>query len=194
MGKFTSSRPVRILIRISEEEEMMKLFVVALLAFFISACGGGAQPVSNTNARPAPANGERPQSVLAHSTENAPATPIPANGSFVMPEKKEAAGEAIDTAKFDGSIDAVVVSIRKSPTDAQLKKTLAQAYFDRAFALTQARQYASALGDYRRALKYDPAHEEAKKWVDQIVSIYASLKKDPPKEGDEPPPLPFKKQ
>jgi hypothetical protein len=59
-------------------------------------------------------------------------------------------------------------------------------------ALTDARQYASALGDFRRALKYDPSSEEAKTWIDQIIKIYDSMNKEYPKEGEEPPPLPWK--
>ena len=61
----------------------------------------------------------------------------------------------------------------------------------RAVALTDARQYASALGDYRRAVKNDPENEEAKNWIDQIITIYGSLGRTPPPEGEEPPPLPF---
>ena len=85
--------------------------------------------------------------------------------------------------------------VNSKPNDEQAKKTLAQAYFDRAFALTQppARQYAAALGDYRRALKHDSNHEESKMWIDQISTIFRSLGKEPPKEGEEPAPLPFKK-
>ena len=60
-------------------------------------------------------------------------------------------------------------------------------------AVRRARQYAAALGDYRRALKNDPDHEDAKKLIDQIVGIYAMLKKEYPKEGEEPAALPFKK-
>ncbi|HTH37046.1 MAG TPA: tetratricopeptide repeat protein, partial [Pyrinomonadaceae bacterium] len=81
---------------------------------------------------------------------------------------------------------------KNKPDDKATKKSLADAYFDRGFALTEARQYASATGDFRRALKLDPTHEEAKKWLDQIVGIYKMLKKEPPPEGEEPPPLPFK--
>ena len=83
-------------------------------------------------------------------------------------------------------------ALKAKPNDEAAKKTLAQAYFDRGAALTEARQYASALGDYRRALKYDPTHEESKKWIDQIINIYSMLKKEYPKEGEEPPPLPWK--
>lgn len=102
-------------------------------------------------------------------------------------------GEPIDTAKFDGTIAAAEKVVKSKPADPQAKKDLAQAYYDRGFALTEARQYASALGDYRRALKLDPSHEDSKNWIKQIVDIYAMLKKDAPKEGEEPPPLPFKK-
>ena len=78
------------------------------------------------------------------------------------------------------------------PADAAAKKVVAEAYFERGVALTEARQYASALGDYRRVLKLEPDHADAKKWIDQIIGIYGMLKKEYPKEGEEPPPLPWK--
>ena len=39
----------------------------------------------------------------------------------------------------------------------------------------------------------DPENADAKDWIDQIVTIYGSLGRTPPAEGEEPPPLPFKK-
>ena len=60
-------------------------------------------------------------------------------------------------------------------------------------ALKDARQYASALGDYRRALKNDPSNAQAKNWIEQIIMIYDSLGRESPPEGQEPQPLPFKK-
>lgn len=155
----------------------------------LAGCGNNTQPVATTNS-----NAERPmrsgqmQNVTAHTTENQ--TPKPANSNS---GKFSQSGEAIDTAKFDGTIAEAEKAHKAKPADEAAKKTLADAYFDRGFALTEARQYAAALGDYRRALKLDANHEESKKWIDQIVGIYAMLKKDAPKEGEEPPPLPFKK-
>jgi tetratricopeptide (TPR) repeat protein len=73
------------------------------------------------------------------------------------------------------------------------KKALSQAYLKRADALTQARQYAAALGDYRKALKADPSNADAKNWIDQITMVYQSMNREAPKEGEEPGPLPFKK-
>ena len=101
--------------------------------------------------------------------------------------------EAIDTTKFDSAIAASEKEVKAKPTDDAAKKALSRAYFERGVALTDARQYASALGDYRRAVKYDADNNEAKDWIDQIIMIYGSLKKEYPKEGEEPPPLPFKK-
>lgn len=131
----------------------------------------------------------RSQSAIAHTTENE--TPKPANSNS---GKWSSSGDPIDTTKFDEKIASAEKDFKAKPGDGDAKKALAEAYFERGVALTEARQYASALGDYRRALKYEPDHAESKKWIDQIVSIYQMLKKEAPKEGQEPSPLPFKKQ
>ena len=168
----------------------MKLLLLITFGGFILAGCTSNQPtvVQNTNTAATPA--ERPQTVTAHTTEGRP--PM-ANSNGASSGKWAASGDPIDTAKFDGTIAEAEKAVKGKPNDEQVKKTLAQAYFDRGFALTEARQYAAATGDFRRALKLDPSHEESKKWLDQIVSIYSMLKKEPPKEGEEPPPLPFKK-
>jgi tetratricopeptide (TPR) repeat protein len=158
----------------------MKVFLVCIIATLLVACTSNRpQTTSNANA---PLRAEKLQDATVHTTENQP----PANSSS---GKWTQSGEPIDTAKFDKAI----ADAEKGPADEDAKKALAQAYFERGFALTQARQYASAIGDYRRALKYDPDHAESKEWIDQILSIYTILKKSPPKEGEEPPPLKVKK-
>ena len=156
------------------------------------ACNS-APPVTNSQ-RPinAAQQTNEAQSVLAHSGEGR--MPTPANSNNSAPGKMSSGGDPIDTSKFDAAIASGEKEVKAKPSDESAKSALAQAYFERGFALTQARQYASALGDYRRALKLDPDHEESKKWIDQIVSIYGMLKKEAPKEGAEPPPLPFKKE
>ena len=171
----------------------MKLILTISLTAIVAGCTNSVQPVSQStnNSNQPTVRGERPETVTAHTTENQPPKLSNSNGS--APYKSAAMGDPIDTAKFDGTIVAAERALKSQPTDESAKKTLADAYFDRGFALTNARQYASALGDYRRALKIDPNHEESTKWIDQIVGIYKMLKKDPPKEGEEPPPLPFKK-
>ena len=100
---------------------------------------------------------------------------------------------AVDTSVMDAAIEKANQDYQKKPSDAAAKKALAEAYFERATALTEASQYRSALGDYRRGLKLDPNNTEAKEMQDQIISIFQSLNRAPPKEGAEPTPLPFKK-
>ena len=172
----------------------MRNIVIAVVCLAFAACNNSAPTVvTNSNANTNTA-ADRPMrsgqmNTIDHTTENQP--PRAANSN--TGGKWTASGDPIDTARFDGVIAEAEKAVKAKPNDEAAKKTLAQAYFDRGAALTEARQYASAIGDYRRALKYDPAHEESKKWIDQIVGIYAMLKKEVPKEGEEPPPLPFKK-
>ena len=167
----------------------MKYFI--LLTFLISAigCTGTAQQTAQNSNTAEPMRAEKLQSVTAHTTEN---QQPPINAAPAGESKWAQGGEAIDTTKFDAAIADAEKNVRAKPSDEAVKKAAAQAYFERGFALTEARQYASAIGDYRRALKYDPADEDSKKWIGQITGIYAMLKKEAPKEGEEPKPLPWK--
>ena len=103
-------------------------------------------------------------------------------------------GDPIDTKSFDDAIKTAEKALAGKANDPAAKKALAEAYLKRGVALTEARQYASALGDYRRTIKYDAENKEAKEWIDKIVMIYDGMNKSYPKEGEEPPPLPFAKK
>jgi tetratricopeptide (TPR) repeat protein len=150
------------------------------------ACSPAAPvAVQNTNA---PSRNERAQNTIAHGP-NEQSSSVSSNSSG----KWSQSGDPIDTTKYDKAIADAEQMQKAKPADAAAKTALAQAYYDRGFALTESRQYASALGDYRRTLKLDPDHAEAKKWEQQIISIYEMLKKQPPGEGEEPPPLPLQK-
>lgn len=162
---------------------------ILLSAAAFAACGTNAVRVSE-NTAPSNSNSLPEQSVIAHSNE--PTGPGPAVADPSKPKSKwTQSGTPIDTAKFDAAIKAADAALKKSPKSAEAKKALAKAYFDRGMALTDARQYPSALGDYRRALEADPEMAEAKEWVDQIIGIYAGMNREAPKPGEEPPPLPF---
>lgn len=170
----------------------MKLFIVTIFFAFSLACGNAATPVQqNANSR-ASEPGATPKSVIAHASENEK----PTTTNAVPGEKKKwtQSGEPIDTAEFDAAVAVGEKAVAAKGTDAGAKKKLADAYFKRGFALTEARQYASALGDYRRALKQDPSNAEAKSWIDKIIVIYDSINRDYPKDGEEPPALPFTKK
>ena len=166
---------------------------ILILSLFLVGCSSNApRPVANTEqAANANSQSKDVKSVLAHSGENqSPRLSANSNGGS---GKWSRSGDPVDTTVYDSAIADAEKDHKAKPTDDGAKTALAQAYFDRGFALTEARQYASALGDYRRALKLDPDHAESKKWIAQIEGIYASINKTGPKEGEEPPPLPMEK-
>ena len=185
---------------------MKKIAVLSLAALIFSACGGANQTTVNTNVttKTAPATNNAPV-ISSHSSEtsNVPNTPNAPNSSntsnaVVVPRsetktKWTQGGNPIDVSKFDAEIAAAEKNFKAKPKDETAKKSLAKAYVNRGLVLTDARQYASALGDYRKAQRLDPANEDAEKWIAQIIQIYDSLNKESPKEGEEPPPLPFDK-
>ena len=161
--------------------------ILSFVLVSITACSSAA-PVAVQNSNPPPSN-ERAQNTIAHGPAEKPAPMSNSNSSG----KWSQGGDPIDTSKYDKAIADAEKNQKAKPADVSVKQALAQAYFERGFALTESRQYASALGDYRKALKLDPNHAESKQWMDQIMSIYAMLKKEAPKEGEEPPPLPMQK-
>lgn len=165
------------------------LFLCSLCLAFIG-CNNSTPVVSQQSVNSAnSANRRDSQTVVAHSTEKSMPPSAPKSETKT---KWTQSGNPIDTTGFDAEIEKAEKNLKTKQTDEAAKKELAEAYVKRGVALTEARQYASALGDYRKALKLDPGNEEAKKWIDQIVGIYESINREYPKEGEEPPPLPFK--
>ena len=176
---------------------MNKLILIGLAAVAAAGCDSAPRPVANTNTANTAVvesnRSERSETVIAHSSENQPPASMPAGNSAAPGGKGKwtQSGDPIDTKEFDAAIAAADNEVKSKPSDAAAKKALGEAYMKRAVALTEARQYASALGDYRRVVKNDPENEEAKNWIDQIITIYGSLGRTPPPEGEEPPPLPY---
>ncbi len=164
----------------------MKILTVLFLAVFAFGCSNSGTPVTpNTNSGLPSRPTERSQTAIAHGPEmKQPETASPGSKS-----KWSQSGDPVDTSKEDAAIMAAEKTLNEKPSDPDVKKALGAAFFKRASLLTEARQYASALGDYRRAIKNDPTNAEAKEWIDRIISIYASINKESPKEGEEPPPL-----
>jgi tetratricopeptide (TPR) repeat protein len=108
------------------------------------------------------------------------------NNSSPMPK-------VIDLSALNDNIEKTKTNFEATQQDTQAKIELADAYFERAFALTEAAQYSAALGDFRKGLKLNPKNKEAKEMHDQIVGIYEALGREVPKEGEEKLPIPFKK-
>lgn len=170
---------------------MKKIVILTFLAFALNGCNSASQQTANTNVSVQP-SGDSPV-VSGHSGGMG----APQNSAVQKSEPKTKwtqSGTPIDTSEFDAEIAKNEKNLKAKPKDEAAKKALGESYLKRAMALTEARQYASAIGDYRRVLKYDPENEEAKTWVDKIIEIYAMINRESPKEGEEPPPLPFEKK
>ena len=162
----------------------MKPIAIFLVALLFAACNNSAPtPVANSNTA-SNDNSVRSQTMIAHSSE-IKSLPV----ANTAKTKWTQSGDPIDTKTFDAEIAEADKAVKAKPNDANAKDELSQAYFNRAMALTEARQYASALGDYRKAVKYNPENEQAKEWIKQIINIYNDMGRESPPEGQEPPPL-----
>lgn len=169
---------------------MKKIAVLSFSILFSAACGTTSQQTVNVS----PQSSNNSLTVSSRSNDYSP----PANQTVVPKSETKTkwtqSGNPIDTGEFDAEIAKAEKNLKAKPKDEAAKNALAEAYVKRGVALTEARQYASALGDYRRTLKLDAKNEEAKNGLEQIINIYESLNRDYPKEGEEPPPLPFTKK
>jgi tetratricopeptide (TPR) repeat protein len=143
----------------------------------INGCGGNEPKLVSNQTTPPNANSQGGNAAPAPVK---PASSAPARGGQ---------GEAIDTSQYDARINQLEEQAKKKRDDAALRKQLAQAYLERGNALTQAKQYQAALGDYRRTLRYDPNNEEARNWADTIIGILKGMNREVPAEGAEPTPI-----
>jgi len=170
----------------------MKCYFLTLALLATAACSNAGKPLPDTpNTAASNRTTEKRETAIAHSLEKQ--TPPAGANSSDGKSKWTQGGDAIDTKEFDAAIASATAAQAKNPSDQAAKKALSEAYYKRADALTKARQYASALGDYRKSLKHDPSNADAKNWIDQIIMIYDSLGREAPPEGQEPAPLPYRK-
>lgn len=160
------------------------------------ACGSSPS-VSKLPSPEKPADISRQgDTVAAHTLEKDKETKKLNPPSVDGPDKKSTwtrSGDPIDTSKFDREIAEAEQNLKSDINSAEKKNALSGAYYKRGVALTEARQYASAIGDYRAALQYNPSNEDAKKWIATIAGIYQSMNREIPPPGKEPKPLEYKK-
>ena len=176
---------------------MKKLFTFLVFCLFLIGCNNASprisdKPLSSGENGSRKLGGKETETLVAHSANKQSGT-LPTIGKLRKKKKWTRSGNPIDTSKFDVEIAKADRFLKLNSNSASAKKALSNAYYKRGFALTKARQYASAIGDYRRALKFEPQNAEAKKWVATIINIYKSINREAPREGEEPPPLEFKK-
>ena len=181
---------------------MKKIAILSFGIFSISGligCAGNSQQqTAAPNANTAVVvNNNRMETVTAHSTEK---SMPPMSGNSVGSANKPVSASTespmarpIDVSAQTTKIETAEKEHKAKPNDAKAKENLAAAYFERAFRLTEAAQYRAALGDFRKGLRLNPSDTEAKAMHDQIIQIFQSIPREPPKEGEEPAPLPFNK-
>jgi tetratricopeptide (TPR) repeat protein len=181
------------------KNNIKKIVVLSLSALIFTACSGASQTAVNSNAAvPPPATTTQKNNnslvVSSHSIDKtAPSSSSnSANSAPNSSSSNSPMSKPVDVTEMTAKIEKADKELKAKPTDAKTKENLAAAYFERAFALTEAAQYRAALGDFRKGLKLNPNNKEAKDMHDQIIDIFKSIGREPPKEGEEPPPLPIK--
>ena len=158
-------------------------------ALALGACGGGGAP---TSANQTASSTNRTTVTNTQSSSSSARSPSVAASPKAATPQAASGGEPVDTSRYDAEIKRLEAKAKKSPSDQATRLALAKAYTDRGDALTGVRQYRAALGDYRRALRFDPNDEQAEQMSGTIIGILKSMGRDVPPEGQEPPPLPVK--
>jgi len=168
---------------------MKKVIILSFLAVVLIGCNSTAQqtqPTANTNAVVQVSNQTLNKSAIVSSHSSDTETNRPPQSNKSSQGESSPMAKPIDVAEMTADIEKAEKEYKNNP---KAKDELAKAYFVRATALTGAAQYRAALGDYRKGLKLNPNDEDAKKMHDQIISIFKSIGREPPKEGEEPKPL-----
>ncbi len=177
---------------------MKKILILALAALTAIGCNSAAQTTVNANLPIQKPNTNQqihmPNDLpVVSSHSNSQSVSLPNQpGQPGQPAQGSPMSKPVDVTEMTADIEKAANEFKKNPKDEKAKGELAKAYFVRATALTGAAQYRAALGDYRKGLKLNPNDEEAKAMHDQIISIFQSIGREPPKDGEEPPPMPIK--
>lgn len=169
------------------ENFMKKSIFLTIIALVSIGCGSSAPTqTNNTTTTASTPNRKEELTVTSHSSENQKPPMSQSNStSGGSPMQK-----SVDVSVLTANIEKAEKEFKAKPGDTGAKDALATAYFERAFVLTKAAQYSAALGDFRKGLKLRPDEKEAKSMHDQIVSIYESMGREVPKEGEEKSPMP----
>ena len=181
-------------------KKMKKIIILSFLTVFSINCSTAKQQTAKTNfstEKNIPAqSSDNSMIVSSHSSsaENSVSPHSMKSDSKTSPSESSPMARPIDVSQMTADIEKSEKSFKRNQKDEKTKNKLAEAYFVRAFALTDAAQYRAALGDFRKGLKLNSDNAEAKAMHDKIIDIFEnSLHREPPKEGEEPPPLPVNK-
>ncbi|HXH70104.1 MAG TPA: tetratricopeptide repeat protein [Pyrinomonadaceae bacterium] len=181
---------------------MRKIITLSFLTLISIGCSNATQQTANTNVsiqnkmNVSMQKSDNPPIVSSHSSDAEKFAPAQQSKTDSNAAAKDSSPMArpIDVSRMTADVEKAEKSFKQNQKDEKAKNNLAEAYFVRAFALTEAAQYRAALGDFRKGLKLNPSNAEAKAMHGRIIDIFQnSLHREPPKEGEEPPPLPVNK-
>jgi len=182
---------------------MKKTSILIFLSLAIAAgCSKSAtttqQNTTNTTTTVSQSNTSNTKSddsltVSSHSQKSTSQTQTDTPSSSTSSGGGSPMQRGVDVSQLTAEIEKADKEYKAKPTDEKAKSDLAEAYFKRAFSLTDAAQYRAALGDFRKGLKLKPDAKEAKDMHDQIIDIFKSIGREPPKEVEEPAPMPVNK-
>lgn len=166
---------------------------LACAAVLLSASGCGSPSATNnsnstansgnmTTPRAATETGGLPPVSTAHGGNSTGAPPAAAStGNSAKP--------SIDTAALDAKIEKADAKAKAAGATQADKTAAAAALLERGNIYRDAgspQLYKFALGDYRRALRYQPDNAEAREKMNEIVQIYQSMGRPVPENGNEP--------
>jgi tetratricopeptide (TPR) repeat protein len=179
---------------------MKKTSILILLSLALAGCNNSTQTQQNTtqvsqtnSVNQTVQKSDDSLTVSSHSTQKNTTQSQTNSSNSATSGGGSPMQKSVDVTQMTADIEKADKEYKAKPTDEKAKSELAEAYFRRAFALTDAAQYRAALGDFRKGLKLKPDAKEAKAMHDQIIDIFKSIGREPPKEGEEPAPLPITK-
>lgn len=155
-------------------------------AVLLSACDSPA---------PAPPPSSSSPAQTAHATNSTQTVAVPpvssahgggAPAAPASPAVNADAKPSLPTPELDAKIEKAEAKVKTAGASTADKKAAAAAYVERAnvyYSAGTPSLYKFALGDFRRALRYDPSNEEARGKMEQIVSIYQSMGRPVPSNG-----------
>lgn len=178
----------------STNPEMRYLsFTPALaLCLLYAQCGGNDRPAEtarqNSNTSAPAANAPAPNtSAPSVASSHGGATTTATTNAGAAPGAAAATDKApVATPELDEKIEKTEAKAKSAGASAADKQAAAAARMARAnfyYNAQDTRLYRYALGDFRRALRYEPDNAEAKEKIEMIESIYRSLGRPIPNNG-----------
>lgn len=161
------------------------LFALAACALAAAACGAPGPTAKTTNTNTQAAN---TQTSIQHGNDPSSGGGVASSHGAAPQTGASATKPPVETPELDAKIEKAEAKAKAAGASDTDKKAAAHAYFERAnFFRGEGSPvlYKFALADYRRGLRYDPANEDARAKMDEIVTIYKQMGRPVPELGNE---------